>query len=334
MKRRSCLRVLGLAPLVALGCQSGRRSDPSEPAVIDKPTPASSVADATTGEKTIGEGRSDYNHVLVTEQGNLRRMYFVSGDRKMLQSTHLIDQPTALHHEVFQTMISALLIQPRVERMLMVGVGGAQVTNYLFHRIEGLEIDAVDICPEVIRLAREHFGVPDSPRYRFHVADGRVFIEDDSHGLYDLLVLDAFRGHSVPAHLRTQEFFRACSERLAPGGVMVVNMHRRSVRYDSDRATLASVFPTCYRFASADDVQTSIVCSNDAKAVDVEEMRTHAATLQPKFDFDLDALALRSSLAVDWTGEDVRRDAFDAGDMKSVAEEQNLSCAPSCDGDR
>jgi spermidine synthase len=276
------------------------------------------AGDEREGERVIGEGRSEYNHVVVTEEGKLRRMYFVTGGRRLLQSTYLVDQPTALHHEVFQTMISALLVQPEVHRMMMVGVGGAQVTNYLFHRIEGLEIDAVDICPEVIRLAREHFGVPESPDYRFHVADGRVFIEDDSHGSYDLLVLDAFRGHSVPEHLRTHEFFRACARRLAPGGVMVVNMHRRSGRYDSDRATLASVFPNCYRFVSEDDVQTSIVCSNETGGLSIDELRANARRLQPSFDFDLEGLATRGSQRVDWTGNEIR----------------HLSCAPNCEGDR
>src|SRR5690606_3379979 len=122
-------------------------------------------------------------------------------------------------------------------------------SNYLFSRIPGIEIDAVDICPAVVELARKHFGVPDDPRYRLHVGDGRLFIEQAPARSFDLLILDAYRGHSVPRHLRTQEFFQACAERLAPDGAVVANMHRRTPRYPIDRATMASVFRHTYRFS-------------------------------------------------------------------------------------
>jgi spermidine synthase len=306
----------------------------STPAPEARAAPASPAREFAS-ETIIGEGRSEYNHVQVTQEGSLRRMYFVRADgRRLLQSTYDLDRPDQLDHEVFQTMISALLVQPKVERLLMVGVGGAQVTNYLYGRIEGLEIDAVDICPEVVRLAREHFGVPDSPRYRMHVDDGRVFIEDDSHGLYDLLVLDAFRGHSIPVHLRSREFFQACRDRLAPGGVMVVNMHRRAARYPNDRSTLASVFPTCYRFTSPDDVQTSVVCSTSEAVLSVEALQIAARTLQPRFDIDLSALATRVVVGKDWEGGEVLHDEFGEKSLEDTAREQNLSCQPNCARDQ
>jgi spermidine synthase len=290
---------------------------------------------AASGEVVIGEGRSEYNHVLVTEEGTLRRMHFVTPDgRRLLQSTYDTSRPVALDHEVFQTMISALFVQPKVRRMMMVGVGGAQVTNYLFGRLEGLAIDAVDICPEVIRLAQAHFGVPDSPDYRFHVADARVFIEEGAEGKYDLIVVDAFRGHSIPIHLRSRQFFESVSNRLAPGGVMVVNMHRLADRYASDRTTIAAVFPNCYRFSSPDDVQTSIVCGNEKRALSAAQLLDNARALQPDFDFDLIGLATRVTQEQDWVSTVVLEDAFDSGRLEQQAREENLSCAPDCDGDR
>lgn len=321
MRRREFLAACGLAPLT-LGCPANGPYETAEPGPAEGP------------ERILEEGRSDYNHVIVTEQGSLRRMYFETEGRWLLQSTYALDRPDALHHEVFQTMVSSLLVQPKIGRMCMIGVGGGQLSNYLFRHIPGLELDVVDICPEVVRLARAYFGVPDDPRYRLHVADGRVFIEELAPGSVDLLVLDAFRGHSIPKHLRTQEFFVACRSRLSEGGVQVANMHRRTPRYPIDRATMAAVFAHVYRFASADDVQTSIVSTNSAAALTAAQLLDNARALQPGFDFDLSALARRCLIDEQgWDQAAVLHDDFESGELDEAAERHNRSCAPTCDDD-
>ncbi len=38
--------------------------------------------------------------------------------------------------------------------MCMVGLGGGQLSNYLFRNVPDLDMDIVEICPEVARLAR------------------------------------------------------------------------------------------------------------------------------------------------------------------------------------
>jgi spermidine synthase len=316
MRRREFLALL---PTLAGACTIA--SETAKPGSVDE-------------ERVIATAKSDYNHVIVTQQGSLRRMYFeVADGRRLLQSTYDLERPNSLDHEVFQTMASALLVQPEVRRACMIGVGGGQLSNFLFARLPGLEIDAVDICPAVVELARAYFGVPDDPRYRLHVADGRVFIEQSAPGSYDLLILDAYRGHSVPRHLRTQEFFTACAERLRSGGVVVANMHRRSPRYPIDRATMASVFRHTYRFSSADDVQTSIVASNAEASLGPEQLLANAHAVQPRVDFDLLGLARRCVTEPDWGDAQPIRDDFEPEQLDGAAEQHNRSCAPKCSSD-
>lgn len=328
MLRREFLALLPTF-CAASACAAVPSSGPSTGSSTATPTAA-----APDSEVVLATAKSDYNHVIVTQQGRLRRMYFeVADGRWLLQSTYDLDRPNSLDHEVFQTMVSGLLVQPELRRACMIGVGGAQLSNFLFARFPDLEIDAVDICPAVIELARAHFGVPDDPRYRLHVADGRVFIEDAPSASYDLLILDAYRGHSVPRHLRTREFFSACADKLAPGGVVVANMHRRTPRYPIDRATMASVFRHSYRFASADDVQTSIVASNAEAALGRDELIANAHRLQPRVDFDLLGLARRCTTEPDWGDAQPIVDDFDRSELDEVAEQSNRSCTPTCDGD-
>lgn len=314
---------LALLPTLTWACAAGSSDDTSR-----EPTAAHDE------ERVLATARSDYNHVIVTQQGSLRRMYFeVADGRRLLQSTYDLDRPHSLDHEVFQTMVAGLLIQPEVHRVCMIGVGGGQLSNYLFARLPDVEIDAVDICPAVVELARAWFGVPDDPRYRLHVGDGRVFIEQSPLRSYDLLIHDAYRGHSVPRHLRSQEFFATCAERLTPGGVVVANMHRRTPRYPIDRATMASVFRHTYRFASADDVQTTIVASNAEAELDEAQRIENAHRVQPRVDFDLLGLARRCTTERDWGEAEPLRDDFDPTQLDEAAEQHNRSCLPTCASD-
>jgi spermidine synthase len=319
---------------VALACRAPSSEPTSPEPEPETPPPQSDLHIVQPDERVIDEGRSEFNHVIVTERGSLRLMYFETDGRWLLQSTYDRTRPDALHHEVFQTMVSALVVQPKARRICMVGVGGGQVTNYLFRHLKGAEIDVVDICPEVIRMARAHFDMPDHPHYRAHVEDGRVFVERLPPQSVDLLILDAYRGHSIPRHLRTQEFFSACARALAPGGVVVANMHRRTPRYPVDRATVASVFEHVYRFSSPDDVQTSVVATMAPAALSAERLVENARALQPRFDIDLVALATRVRLDEGgWDPAAIPRDEFTPEGLEGAAREHNLSCAPRCAGD-
>ncbi len=133
----------------------------------------------------------------------------------------------------------------------MLGLGGGALPGYFFERLPGLEMDAVDIDPEVVRLAQAFFDVPkDDPRYRVHVADARLFPARAADARWDMIVLDAFRGVQVPLHLKTAEFHREVLARLAPGGVAVANLHNATRMYPHDRETIAAVYPSCYGFLS------------------------------------------------------------------------------------
>jgi spermidine synthase len=321
--------LLASSGLTACAAQPGDRPRESADANTnprDDPGPAL--------EQVLARASSDYNEVIVTQEGRLRRMYFeVADGRRLLQSTYDLDRPNSLDHEVFQTMVAGLLVTPTPARVCMIGVGGAQLSNFLFARLPGIEIDAVDICPAVVKLAREYFGVPDDPRYRLHVGDGRVFIEQAPARSYDLLIVDAYRGHSVPRHLRTREFFSACADKLTATGALVANMHRRTPRYPIDRATIASVFEHSYRFSSPDDVQTTIVASKLDVALGPDQLLANARAVQPRVDFDLLGLARRCTTAPDWGDAQPLVDDFDHAQLDAVAEQSNRSCTPTCAGD-
>lgn len=328
MKRRVFLRELGCGAAwvgaVAGGCRRAPTIDESDPP-LDTATP---------GPRVLAERRSEFNHVVVAEEGSIRTMYFEVDGRRLMEGTLNLERPTSLDHEVFQTMMAAYLLQPRIRSVVMVGLGAGQISNYLFARFPELEIDVVEICPAVVEMAREYFGVPDDPRYRIHIGDGRLFIEQAAPDMrWDSIILDAFRGRSVPRHLRTRQFFAACSARLSDDGVLVANMHRKSGRYAVDRSTLAAVFPQTYRFVSADGVQTAIVATRHAERVEDAMLLANAEAIAEHFDFDIVALAGRHRPGRDWDTNVVLEDDFSGDELEAGVRRHNDGCDPRCADD-
>jgi spermidine synthase len=101
---------------------------------------------------------------------------------------------------------------------LLLGLGCGVLAKTL-HSL-GMEVTVAEIEPEVVRMSRKHFGLPEA--VRVVEADGRTFMARDE-GTYDVVVLDAFAGENAPWYLLTREGLEAARARLAPGGRLVVN---------------------------------------------------------------------------------------------------------------
>ena len=281
-------------------------------------------------EKLLEQATSEYNTIMVTERGSLRTMYFVVEGTRYIESRWDMDHPNSLDLDYSRTMMAGFLVQPDTKRFMMMGLGGGQISNYLFERFPELEIDAVDIDPEVVRLARKYFGVPDSPRYRTHVGDGRLFIENATEP-WDQIMLDAFRGVFVPYHLKTREAYEACLAKLTPGGVVVANLHNLTRMYPHDRQTLAAAFPQRYSFVSESGNQTTFVASASESRVGTYAIRRNANKVAERFDFDLLGLCARYYMRTDWdTDARSLSDDFDPKELESAAQRHNTTCIAGC----
>jgi spermidine synthase len=281
-------------------------------------------------EQLLEQATSEYNTIMVTERGSIRTMYFEVDGTRYIESRWDMDHPGSLDLDYSRTMMAGFLVQPAPKRFMMMGLGGGQISNYLFERFPELEIDAVDIDPEVVRLARKYFGVPDNPRYRTHVGDGRLYIESATTP-WDLIMLDAFRGVFVPYHLKTREAYQACLAKLTPGGVVVANLHNLTRMYPHDRETLAAVFPQRYSFVSESGNQTTFVASASTERVSVYDIRQNAHAVAKQFDFDLLGLTARYYMRTDWDSEAaVLTDDFDLRELESAAQRHNTTCIAGC----
>lgn len=118
-------------------------------------------------------------------------------------------------------------LQKRTDaRVGVVGMGSGTVSCYAK---SGHTFRFYDINPEVVRIAKKHFTYLSDLERRgakldVVVADARLAMEREQPQRFDVLLLDAFSGDSVPVHLLTREAFAIYKRHMQPEGIIAVHI--------------------------------------------------------------------------------------------------------------
>ena len=110
---------------------------------------------------------------------------------------------------------------------------------------------------------------------RTFAEDARPWLER-SDGGYDLIMVDAYRQPYIPFYLTTREFFELARERLAPGGLTIVNVGHPEGSDELERVlgrTMASVFGRVLRYPIEPTNTLLIGGDGDFSAAGCEPMR-------------------------------------------------------------
>jgi spermidine synthase len=140
--------------------------------------------------------------------------------------------------------VPPLLGRP-LERVAILGNAAGTTARALGVYYPEATVDGVELDPAVSRVGRRYFGMDDNPLLRVHDADARPFLRS-TDARFDLIVVDAYHQPYVPFYLATREFFQLVRDRLAPDGIVALNV---AAVPDDDRLvraigrTLAAEFP-------------------------------------------------------------------------------------------
>ena len=191
----------------------------------------------------IHEETSFYQYIQVVQRPDGRRLLYLNEGI----AVHSVWRPdSVLTGGEWDTYLALppLLGRP-LERVAILGNAGGTTARAVGVYYPHAAVDGVELDPAVTRVGRRYFGLDDNPRLTVHTADARPFLRT-TKTRYDLIVVDAYHQPYVPFYLATQEFFRLGRERLAPGGILALNVaatpdDKRLVRAIS--GTLATEFP-------------------------------------------------------------------------------------------
>ena len=112
-----------------------------------------------------------------------------------------------------------------------------------------------EINPLVVGLASTEFSfLRDSPaRIEVVPGDGRLSLERRAGPPFDVLVVDAFSGDSIPVHLLTREAFDLYFRRLAPTGIVALHISNKYVDLEPVVRAAADAFGKGAVLVSTDD---------------------------------------------------------------------------------
>ncbi|HEX7231668.1 MAG TPA: fused MFS/spermidine synthase, partial [Candidatus Binatia bacterium] len=237
--------------------------------------------------KTLLQKDTFYHRIRIEEDDEARYMYF---DRT-LQSAMNLKDPTALRLIYSRYTSVGFAFRPDAKKMLIIGLGGGSIPKKVQKEFPNIEIDAVEIDPDVIRMAKEFFNVRESNTLHLHAQDGRLFLTR-TQNQYDIILLDAYFTDSMPFHLTTKEFFEQAQKKLTPNGIIVANLIS-AVTGPSGRIARAfvrtqrQIFPQAYVFAarrpdhaSLDTIQNVIVvATREKQRLDIKEIVKRATAI-------------------------------------------------------
>jgi spermidine synthase len=166
-------------------------------------------------------------------------------------------------------------------------------------RVDGVEIDG-----ELSEIGRRYFDM-NNPRLHLYHEDARPFLRRIDAS-YDVISVDAYRQPYIPFYLTTVEFFESVRDRLAPGGVLIVNVGHPERQDDLEKvlsATIGEVFPHVMR-DPIEDTNTLLVASE--APLSAERLGDAAPSLPPALRPTAYAAAAR--LAPPLRGGDVYTD--------------------------
>src|SRR5918994_1111166 len=182
--------------------------------------------------------------IAVVEDDTSRYLRFDSS----FQSGMYVDDPFKTRFGYSDYLQLPVAYQRQTKRVLYVGLGGGSAPKRAWRDFPGMQIDVVELDPEVVSAAYKYFAVPRDPRLKVEVEDGRRFLARNE-GPWDVIVVDAFYSDSIPFHLATREFLELVRSRLAPGGLVAANIigsvtGSESRLFRSMLRTYRAVFPT------------------------------------------------------------------------------------------
>lgn len=164
------------------------------------------------------EGSPYYRHSLVNGR-ILHGVQYLTPERRRIASQYYS----------LVSGVGRVLVPPRGSgrRVAVVGLGAGTLAAYAE---QGDAFVFYELNPAVIRIAQRQFSFLADARQRGAqvdciVGDARLALERQAPQNFDLLVLDAFTGDSIPTHLLTVEAFELYERHLAsPAGILAVHI--------------------------------------------------------------------------------------------------------------
>lgn len=171
----------------------------------------------------VAEYHDELGPIEIVEHNGMRALHFGTAATQSVMALSLPRQLIASYERV---MSALLIFKPEPSKALLVGLGGGCMARFLLQHNEHVRVQAVELRPQVVGVARQYFGLPDDSRLQITIGCGARYAakhSDADAGRYDLIMVDAYQGEGMASEVASEAFFADCYRLLSSQGLLVIN---------------------------------------------------------------------------------------------------------------
>ena len=305
-RRTFLLFALLIAVVAVLGLRPARRYALAPAAIVVLLALPVGTLKASGDGRVIHEAETEYQYARVVERDDGRRVLELNEG----QANHSVYRAdTVLTGDYWDDHLVAPWATGRTEtprRVAILGNAAGTTARAYGELFPATRVDGVEIDGELSDIGRDYFGLDPRPTLHLHTADARPWLRRQEGARFDAISIDAYRQPYIPFYLATREFFEEVRDRLAAGGVVVINVGHPEDQDELEKvlsATMAEVFPHVMR-DPVEPTNTQLLASRSPLSAD----RLRAAA--PRMPAELRPLAaeLAARLAPSLPGGEVYTD--------------------------
>ncbi len=276
--------------LYGCGCNCVRAGGPAPESITAPDTVITSESQSNTYSTLPKDGliiQSKYSKIKIIDEGPLRQLYFQWQDGTDHHQTTLVRATPWRQDESYtHSMLSAFLFIPRPKKIMLAGLGGGAIPHFIHHYKLTQQLDIVELDPDVVKVAREHFNLPQDPGIKVILGDVVEILDSPQYASYDLIFIDVLLNDlaqdtdstGMPLKTRTQQTLTNIHSRLSPWGTVIFNLHINQNSME-DIEAIQSVFPQVYYWVAPGTGNLIISALKHRNRISPEEFDRRAQAL-------------------------------------------------------
>ena len=199
-----------------------------------------------------------------------------------VQGAMRLSRPDAIELDYVQMMMMWMLFIERPRHIAQLGLGSGALTKFCYQRFPEARVSVAELNPNVIAIDHALFGLPaNDERLDVRQMDALDFVNDPAHrGRFEVLQVDLYDEQARGPVLDTPEFYRACADCLAEGGIMTANVFGEIDNYGKNLEAIEQAFDAVVWLPEVHDANIVVLAFKAAPQVDFTHLYRRAAGIR------------------------------------------------------
>lgn len=237
-------------------------------------------------ERVLAEVHDDFGKIRVLEVDDYRFLEF--GDA-IEQSCTFTADPSWLEYDYTRAMLIGALCHDAPESALFLGLGAGTLTQACLRFLPLEDVEAIELRPDVPRLAMTFMGLADDPRLYIRIGDALELLPSAEPA--DLIFVDLYTDVGPGVGHLAWKFLESCQHKLNPGGWLVINQWASDDGKPLGAALLRGLYHRHYWELPVKEGNVILLVPADLdQGLSLERLTARAAALAPRLGYSLSSL--------------------------------------------